>query len=261
MAALLLSVLACLLPLGNARASAVADLPAGDASRVVEVVDGDTVVLADGTEVRLVGIQAPKLPLGRRGFVAWPLADEAKAHLADLALDRVARPHYGGLRQDRHRRALAHLVLADGTWLQAEMLKAGLARVYSFPDNRALVADMLAHEQAARTARRAIWRHPYYRIRTPEETADDVDTFQLVEGVVQAVANVGGRLYLNYGADWRTDFTVMADRGAGRLLEREGFDAGPLQGRRIRVRGWITWRNGPAIELSHPEQIERLEDR
>jgi micrococcal nuclease len=49
-----------------------AELAPGGGGRVVEVIDGDTVVLGDGREVRLVGIQAPKLPLGRAGFPTWP---------------------------------------------------------------------------------------------------------------------------------------------------------------------------------------------
>ena len=44
-----------------------AALEAGETARVVGVVDGDTVVLESGAVVRLVGIQAPKLPLGRPG--------------------------------------------------------------------------------------------------------------------------------------------------------------------------------------------------
>ena len=45
---------------------------------VDSVIDGDTVVLQGGAEVRLVGIQAPKLALGRPGLRDWPLATEAK---------------------------------------------------------------------------------------------------------------------------------------------------------------------------------------
>ena len=43
-------------------------------AQVVDIIDGDTVVFADGSEGRLVGIQAPKLALGRPDFVDWPLA-------------------------------------------------------------------------------------------------------------------------------------------------------------------------------------------
>ena len=66
-----LAILLWLLPAVTPDA-AEADTTAG--ATVAEVVDGDTLILADGTEVRLVGIQAPKLPLGRKGFRAQPLA-------------------------------------------------------------------------------------------------------------------------------------------------------------------------------------------
>src|SRR5690554_5841856 len=55
-----------------------AALEPGPTGRVVSISDGDTFDLDSGLTVRLVGIQAPKLPLGRDGFVAWPLGDEAK---------------------------------------------------------------------------------------------------------------------------------------------------------------------------------------
>ena len=60
-------VLACVMILLTA-------FEAVEEARVVEVIDGDTVVLEDGRQVRLVGIQAPKLALGRPGFRAWPSA-------------------------------------------------------------------------------------------------------------------------------------------------------------------------------------------
>ena len=30
------------------------------------------------------------------------------------------------------------------------------------------------------------------------------------------------------------------------------------EGKRVRVRGWIDERNGPAMDLTHPEQVELL---
>src|SRR3546814_9575429 len=113
-------------------------------AEAVTVIDGDTLVLADEREVRLVGIQTPKLPLGRAGFEAWPLAGEAKRKLEEIALGRVLDLGFGGRRGDRPGRVLAHLFAAEGRWLQGEMLSAGLARVYSFSANRTAVAEMLA---------------------------------------------------------------------------------------------------------------------
>ena len=233
-------------------------LQTGETGRVVAVVDGDTLRLDSGIEVRLVGIQAPKLPLDRPNFKQWPLADEAKAVLQRLALGRQVRLGYGGLRRDRYGRALAHLHAEDGLWLQGQLLAEGMARVYSFRDNRALVAEMLAEEAVARANGRGIWGHPYYRVLAADEAGAHVDSFQLVEGLVLDAAVVGGRLYLNFGPDWKTDFTIGVDRRDLRLFERAGSDYLQWRGKRLRVRGWIDTWNGPYVRATHPEQIEVL---
>jgi endonuclease YncB( thermonuclease family) len=226
---------------------------------VRSVVDGDTVVLDDRRQVRLVGIQAPKLPLGRRGFKTQPLADEARAALVEMVEGKPVTLSYGGLEVDRHGRALAHLADERGRFVQAEMLRRGFARVYSFEDNRSRLDELYAAEREARAARRGIWAHPFYRIRSPEELGPDIDSFQVVEGrIVQAAAR-GGRIYLNFGADRHTDFTVGIAPQATRLFRAAKLDPGTWSGRRVRVRGWIEQRDGPAIEATHPEQIELLD--
>jgi micrococcal nuclease len=231
----------------------------GDWVRVAEIIDGDTLRTEDGREVRLVGLQAPKLPLGRKGFRPWPLADKAKAALSRLALERRLRLAYGGRRIDRHQRVLAHLVDTQGRWIQAALLAEGLARVYSFRDNRTAVRAMYRIESEARRAGIGIWGHPFYRVRTPETLSGDIGSFQVVEGRVRAVATVRGVTYLNFGADWRTDFTVMLRGRNRRLFNEAGIVPDALDGQRIRVRGWLRSRNGPMIEATHPEQVERLE--
>lgn len=232
----------------------------GGRATAVEIVDGDTLLLDDGREVRLVGLQAPKLPLGRPGFEAWPLSDAAKEALDDIAGGQRLRLGYGGRRTDRHGRDLAHLYRDDGLWLQGALLESGMARVYSFADNRALVAEMLARERAARAARRGIWADPYYAVRTPFEAGDFIDSFQVIEGRVRAVAVVRGRAYLNFGEDWRSDFTVSLAPAVLRRFAREGVDPAGYADRAVRVRGWLKSFNGPMIEATHPEQIEVLQE-
>ena len=249
-----------LLPvIGTAAAVALME---GETAIVRSIVDGDTVVLespVNGTiEVRLVGLQAPKLPLGRRGFQKWPLADRAKEALEKLVLDRKVTLYYGGRRMDRHGRILAHLKRDDGLWIQGEMLRQGLARVYSFADNRTQVQDLLNAERAARAENKGIWGNSFYRIRTFVEAERYINSFQIVEGTVQNVAIVRGRAYLNFGSNWRTDFTISIAPKSVRLFRREGLDLEKMNGATVRVRGWLKSFNGPMIEVSHPEQIEVL---
>lgn len=134
--------------------------PPGDAvlGEVERVVDGDTaVVLVDGDRerVRLLRIDTPEL--ARDGAPAECLAAEATAALESLlpvgepvllATDVEARDRFG--------RLLAHVWTAD-TWVNAEMLRRGVAQVVTFPPNTAFGDEVLAAQRAARDAGVGLW--------------------------------------------------------------------------------------------------------
>lgn len=237
-----------------------AALVKGGRHSVQAVVDGDTVTLDSGKDVRMVGTQAPKLPLGRKGFQAWPLSDAARDYLLSLIDGRNVTMYFGGLEEDRYGRWLAHLVRDDGLWLQGAMLEAGYARVYTFPDNRSAVDVLLAAEAAARQARRGIWNHPFYKVRTPSELEADPaafeDSYQIVRGRVESTGDVRGRVFVNFGGDWDTDFTaVIAPSALRKFRDAPQFDRAALNGALVEIRGWIEQNRGPSIAITHPEQI------
>lgn len=235
-------------------------LEQGETDVVVEVIDGDTVELSDGSEVRLIGLQAPKLPLGRRGFATWPLAPEAKAYLETLVEGRTVVLGYGGRRMDRYNRRLAQVFREDGLWVQGQMIAAGMARVYSFADNRACVRELYDLEKTARSNREGIWGLNWYRVRDAFELERDIDTYQVIEGIPLSVAEVRGRFYLNFGEDRFTDFTATVSPRDAKLFRDANFDVLRLEGEEIRLRGWVSSFDGPNLQLTHPEQIEIIDD-
>ncbi len=227
--------------------------------RVARIVDGDTLTLDDGNEVRLVGIQAPKLPLGRPGFKTWPLAEETRAALEKDTLGRQVKLYPGPTARDRYGRVLAQVHLGK-VWIQGSLLTRGLARAYTFRDNRTCATELYARERAARAARRGIWALPYYAIRAAANVpAADIGSFQLVEGVVQAVVTRRARTYLDFGKDWHTDFTVTIAATDLKLFTAAGVAPESLAHKRIRVRGYLDRLNGPMMTINHPEAIEQLE--
>jgi micrococcal nuclease len=249
-----LPILFCLLwPL-----AATNGAPAEKSGRVATVVDGETLVLADERQVRLVGIDAPRVPLGAARDMIWRQAEAAKAALAELAQDRRVTLRYGGVTSDRYGRVLAQLYREDGLWLQGEMLRRGLARVHSYADNRALVGEMLAVEDEARQARRGLWRDSAYAVRRAEEAGRFVETFQLVEGTIVDVAKVKGQIFLNFASDWHSAFTAHLPRSALPLFREAGVDPLALKGATVRLRGWVRFDTRPMIDVTHPEQIELL---
>ena len=256
-------VAAAMMVLAAFPAAACDGLRDGPKGTVGSVVDGDTLILDNGLAVRLVGIQAPHLALGRDGLADWPKGRAAKAELERITLGQKVLLRTGGADTDRHGRLLAQVYLADTTdWVQQRMLAAGMARVYSFPDNRACMAELYAAEGQARLAKLGIWSDPYYRVRRADRPADFATLaghFELVEGRVLAAQKTGGRIYLNFGRRYAEDFTAVIDQKALRLFAEDQRDPLRLMGALVRVRGWVDLASGgPRIDISHPEQIEVL---
>jgi endonuclease YncB( thermonuclease family) len=210
-------------------------------AEVADVPDGASVVLGDGTTVRLAGIEPA--PAARKTLAALVLGRE-------VAVEPVFT--------DRHGRRHAQLRRSDGLWIQGEMLSRGLARVRTTPDDRVLAAEMLALEGEARGAGRGAWPHPTWTVRTPETAARFVDSYQLVEGRVVAAERVRNQVFLNFGTDRKTDFTVRIGPAALKLWRAAELDPLALDGSRVRVRGWLRAWDGPLIDATHPEQVERL---
>jgi len=83
-------------------------------------------------------------------------------------------------------------------------------------------------------------------------------SFQLVEGTVRSVGKVSQWTILNFDTDWRKDFTVAIRAEDRRNFQGSDMALEELEGKEVRVRGWIERWNGPVIKATHPEQIEIL---
>ena len=133
---------------------------------VSRVFDGDTLVLEDGARVRLDGIDAPEME--HEGRPAEFLAHKAKMALTDLTRGRKIRLEYDILRYDHYGRLLAYLFLPDGTFINAEMVRLGLAHVYPHPPNLRYQETLLQAQREALEAGRGLWQkaltqdEPYY---------------------------------------------------------------------------------------------------
>ncbi len=219
--------------------------------------------LDDGSElsVRLSAIQAPRT--AQPTEKAWPFAAESKAALAALIQGRHVQLSYGGETRDRYGRAVAqvHTLGVSGQpdfWVQSEMIRLGLARVFSWKGELADLAALYDLEEQARDSGRGIWGSEFYAPRRPDPDplAQFVDSMQIVEGIVISTADVRGRVYLNFGSDYKTDFTIAIAKK--HMKDFAAINPVELTGARVRVRGWIEMINGPMIWLDHPGRLEIL---
>lgn len=240
-------LLALLLLAGCGREAALDRLAPGERGRVAEVISGHYVELDSGLGVRVVGLIAPKDD--------DPHAAQAEALLRRLVAGREVQLLYGGRRRDDYDRALAH-VRAGDVWVQRAMLEAGAARVNSWPDNRALVAEMLEAEAKARNGSKGLWALAIYRVRLPGEA--ETAEFQIVEGRVRRVREAGEGRALEFDGS----FSGYVSGRDLRDFEQAGKPPSGLAGKLVRVRGYVRdGYDGPELRLTHPEQVEVLNER
>jgi hypothetical protein len=138
------------------------------------------------------------------------------------------------------------------------MIGQGMARVYSFADNRLMIAPLLQLEQSARGKKLGIWSNEFYAPRNPTQILDAKyqDSFQIVSGKITEIAEVKKTIYINFGENWRDDFTAMIPYRSRATFTAAKIKPKDLAGKTVRVRGWISEKNGPMMELTHPEQLE-----
>jgi endonuclease YncB( thermonuclease family) len=233
---------------------------------VTRIIDGETVALDDGRELRLIGALAPRASDVGAEAGRWPLEIAAAAELEAFVLGKTVELAFASERVDRYGRLQAHAFVHESGargWVQGHLLRQGLARAYGNSGDRACAEALLAAERAAREAGRGLWAAAAYRIRQasrPEELSRDRSTFQVVEGRVTRVAQVRGTIYLNFSRDWRRGFSVSLRRSDRHLLGPFAENPPDLAWRRVRIRGWVERRRAPAIDLGAGGVLEVLDD-
>ncbi len=138
-------------------APATGILPSGLDVVVAKVVDGDTIEVAGGDRVRLIGVDTPETkdpnrPVGCFGkeasrFTATliPVGTEVR-----LVGDAEQRDRYGRLLAYVYRRA-------DGLFVNAELLRRGFAQLLTIPPNIAHTDEFASIAQEARSGSQGLW--------------------------------------------------------------------------------------------------------
>ncbi len=139
----------CLLFVSSARLGA-AGLQVG---KVIGVTDGDTIEMLVGStaeKIRLWGVDCPEHDQA--------FGSAAKKFTSQLAFGKTVK--FQPMTQDRYGRTVANIYLLDGTYLNAEIVRAGYA--WWFRRYAPEAKDIAQLESEARTNKRGLWRdlHP-----------------------------------------------------------------------------------------------------
>lgn len=125
---------------------------AGERAEVVRVIDGDTIVVAlDGFEyhVRYVGIDTPE-----RGEPFYQAATDANEQLVGGGTVILVRDISD---TDRYDRLLRYIYLPDGTFVNGELVRMGLAQAKMYRPDVAFNDLLESLESEARAAGNGMW--------------------------------------------------------------------------------------------------------
>ncbi len=151
---------------------------------------------------------------------------------------------------------------AGGLW-QEKLLEQGL--VILLPEGDRPIDTLIKAEQSAMTQQAGLWatsQNPAYHYAGSSGLAGDlpdaaqaIGRFAVIDGILERIEDREWRSYLNFGANWRDDFTVMIDRDRRDAIAATGQHMEDWIGRKIRVRGLIEDRGGPYLELANPASL------
>jgi micrococcal nuclease len=145
----------------------------GAVALVRRAVDGDTLLLADHTRVRLLGVDTPETKRPEAPVEPW--GPEAHEFTRARVEGREVRLEFDKERYDKYGRVLAYVYLGDW-FLNEELIRAGMGRaITNHPYSEAMKRRFRAAEREARDNRRGIWSHARGE-RSPPVRSDGVES-------------------------------------------------------------------------------------
>ncbi len=142
--------------------------------------------------------------------------------------------------------------------LEEELILNGFAIVYPSHDEIRQV-KLLTLEKIARNRNLGIWSEDKYKIKSAKDNLQQyMESFQIVKGKILKATLKKGNLYLNFGNNWRNDFTIRIEQKYIKNFQNKGFYPRKWQDREVIVRGWLEKYNGAMITVTSPVQIQLL---
>lgn len=230
--------------------------------KVQKVIDGDTIRLANGRLLRYIGIDTPEIRVKNGDnfiYSPQPFALEAKEYNQSLVFGKTIKVEYDVEKQDRYGRLLGYC-FADGVFVNAKLLEEGYAVIYTYPPNIKYSDLFYKLQTDARKKNRGLWGS--YQVINSENAQSYIGQIRTVQGSVKSTHKSAKCVSLNFGDDWRTDFTVVIFNNSMDSFRKKGIN--PLsfyQGKLVEVTGRIREYNGPEIIVNTPLEIEIINNK
>lgn len=238
--------------------------PNYDAALVTQVIDGDTIEIRGGKMVRYIGLDTPEMRYWKNDawvFQPRPFSLEAKKLNEKLVDAKTVRLEFDVQKRDSYSRLLAYCFVKDSSgneiFVNEELLKQGLALLYTFPPNIKYVDLFVAAQVRARESKRGIWQT--IQTISVSEAPKFIGEVKEIQGIVSSVRSTEKVIFLNLNDGPKPVFKLIIYKDSWSLFIQANIDKPDYYKKKnVRAFGLIKDYNGPEMVINHPSQIEVL---
>jgi endonuclease YncB( thermonuclease family) len=216
--------------------------------QVKKVYDGDTILLNNGTKVRLLGINTPEVE--NRNKLAQPFGEEAKQWLEKTLSGQKVRLQKDVEKKDKYGRTLAHVFTQTRRHINLELVEKGLATVNIHPPGVKYTDALLSAQNKAEANEIGLWQHEQYQAKL----IDSLDQTRL-RGWQRLVGKV-----ISIRESRKYVYLVFSKLFDIRIARKNLFyfpDLSEYLDKTIEVRGWASRRKKHrSMLIRHPSAIK-----
>lgn len=230
---------------------------------VAAVDDHADIVLTNGERLRLADVHLPRR--GEERQLSRDLLQHLRGSLVDKSIS-----YYETGRRDRYDRLPVHLFTADQQSVQRDLMHAALAVFLPDPMTKkniglscyvkALTGLLLEDERKA--------RHSHEQLASAASVFDAESgrlwamrgEFAIVQGVITDIKVTKRGAFVNFGEDWKQDFTAVLSKPVMLSFENQKKILSRFVGKRVQVRGFLDLYNGPSMRIDHLAQMEFISE-
>jgi micrococcal nuclease len=230
--------------------------------KVIQVIDGDTIKLANGKLLRYIGIDTPEVRIKKQNrfvYAPQPYAIEAKELNKKLVENKFVKVEFDVEKTDVYGRLLGYCFVGN-TFINTKLLGEGYAVLYTMPPNVKYVDAFIEAQKNARTARRGLWGA--YEVIEYNQAGHYLNQIRTVRGQVKRARQTKRCIFLGFGDNPKNDFTATIFKNSLPLFQNKGIN--PLtyyKDKTVEVTGRIKQYYGPEIIVNAPTDIQIVDEK
>ncbi len=225
--------------------------------KVIKVIDGDTVKLENGKNLRYIGLDTPEVRIKKGGRFIYnpqPFAIDAKRLNQKLVENKYVRIEFDVEKKDIYGRLLGYCFLGN-TFVNAKLIEEGFAVTYTIPPNVKYVDTFVALQRAARKDKKGMWG--VYETVSAEEAPQYVNQIRTVRGKINNSRQTKKFIALSFATQGKGIVRIIIFNNSSGDFYKKGID--PLKfyiGKTVEVSARIRQYNKyTEIIASSPDEI------